>query len=574
MIESGPRRQTQRAALRLKSWTRHGLRIAIVVGVLWLLRAQQLERAESAAAAAAQGVDLADVVDFFPEADHLRDPIGPSGQQAVIDHDGNTLGFVLQTDPASQSIIGYSGPTNTLLAFSAAQRLIGMRSLNSSDTPEYVRQVFANSDFQAQVLGRHWSELSDSADIDVVSGATLTSVAVITGVASRLGGEPPNLKFPKPVELAEVMHWFPSAQSLQASVEIEQAWDVVDATSERLGWVVRTTPAGDPITGHEGPTDTLIAFDSTGHVVGIAVHETYETEEYVDWIRDDDYFLNLFNGKTATELAEMDLFEEQVEGVSGATMTSMAMADAIKLRAAAIRPPPETEPPTTAETRFDRTSWSLIAIVALGLLMSATHLRGQRWLRVVYQLALIGYFAFVNSDLISQALLAGWAVNGIPWRIAPGLVLLTAAAFLVPVTSRAQMYCHHVCPFGAAQQLLHRVIRVRWHPPRAVRAVLATIPAALLALTILVATGQMKEFDLAQIEPFDAFNWRLATLASILIAAAGLAASCFIPMAYCRYGCPTGELLNYVRFRRANHWLTRRDIFALACLGLAYYFSG
>jgi len=52
----------------------------------------------------------------------------------------------------------------------------------------------------------------------------------------------------------------------------------------------------------------------------------------------------------------------------------------------------------------------------------------------------------------------------------------------------------------------------------------------------------------------------------VVIAVLGLVASVFIPQAYCRFGCPTGALLNFVRSTgSADHW-GRRDSTALAFL--------
>ena len=70
-------------------------------------------------------------------------------------------------------------------------------------------------------------------------------------------------------------------------------------------------------------------------------------------------------------------------------------------------------------------------------------------MRIGFQLLLIGYLGFVNGDMVSQSLLVGWAQNGVAWRLAPGLVLLVAAAFLTPLLTRRQVYCHQLCPHGA-----------------------------------------------------------------------------------------------------------------------------
>jgi hypothetical protein len=48
-----------------------------------------------------------------------------------------------------------------------------------------------------------------------------------------------------------------------------------------------------------------------------------------------------------------------------------------------------------------------------------------------------------------------------------------------------------------------------------------------------------------------------------------LVASFFVPQAYCRFGCPTGALLNFVRARGPADRFSRRDAAALVLVGLA-----
>jgi hypothetical protein len=69
-------------------------------------------------------------------------------------------------------------------------------------------------------------------------------------------------------------------------------------------------------------------------------------------------------------------------------------------------------------------------------------------------------------------------------------------------------------------------------------------------------------FDLAGIEPFDAYIVRTAGFASLAIAVTSLVASLFVPMAYCHYGCPTGALLNFVRAHGRIDRFGRREIAA------------
>ena len=104
--------------------------------------------------------------------------------------------------------------------------------------------------------------------------------------------------------------------------------------------------------------------------------------------------------------------------------------------------------------------------------------------------------------------------------------------------------------------------------PRLVHRLLVLIPP--LLLLIIVATALLHlPLNLAGLEPFDAFVFWIAGSATLAIAVVGLAASALVPMAYCRYGCPTGSVLDYLRLHGHSDRLSRRDGFAAALLVLA-----
>ena len=191
-------------------------------------------------------------------------------------------------------------------------------------------------------------------------------------------------------------------------------------------------------------------------------------------------------------------------------------------------------------------------------------------MQIGWRLLLIGFLGVWQGEMLSQAMHVGWARNGVPWRNAGSLVLLAAAAWLVPVLTGRNIYCTHLCPHGALQQLFrHRLpwqVRPRGWWARALRA----IPLLLLVWCLLVGMRSWP-YSLVDIEPFDAWIWRVASGATIAIAVIGLALSLLVPMAYCRYGCPTGAMLQYFRFHgRSDRWL-QRDSWAL---GLALLVVG
>ncbi|MFG0331967.1 MAG: 4Fe-4S binding protein, partial [Maioricimonas sp. JB049] len=345
-------------------------------------------------------------------------------------------------------------------------------------------------------------------------------------------------------------------------------WSVSDAEGKEMGTLVRLSHAADNIVGYHGPTDGFLGVGSDGKAIGLVVGETYDNEPYIDYVREEKYFLNLLNERPLVELAQLDPYEEQIEGVSGATMTSLAVIDGIVAAAREaerirLLPEPEVRPLVDLRTRDIGTA----AVVLGGVLIGFTRLRGVWWIRLLWLLLVIGYLGFVNGDMVSQAMLVGWAQSGVPWRSATGLVLLTVAAFLVPFTSRTNLYCSHLCPHGAVQQLI-RPRKRRRSPPRNVRRVLAIVPGLLLVWVIIVAMTH-SPFSLVDIEPFDAYVFRIAGWATMTVAVVGLIASAFVPMAYCRYGCPTGALLDWLRLNARSDRLTWRDGLAVGLVLLA-----
>ncbi len=492
------------------------------------------------------------------------------GGQTVLDEFERPLGYVVQTSPASDAIIGYSGPTNTLIAFDTQNRIRGLEILRCGDTADHLQAVLADRRFLESFRGLSWQEAAGRRDVDGVSGATLTSLAIAEGIVRRLGGTPHSYRFPDPLTVQEVTAFLPRAARLADWEQRPGLFRVEDAAGQLIGFAGRTSPTADDWIGFQGPTDTLFVMDAQQRVLGIAVRHSYETPEYLQWVKDDQRFLSRFNGKNLDELAELDLAAAGIEGVSGATMTSLAMAETLVRTAQAVRDAkPAAEPPRWAIAARD---WGTAAVVCGGLWLAFTGLRGRRVVRVAFQLLVIVSLGFVNGDMLSQSLLVGWAQNGVAWRFAPGLVLLVAVAFLVPLTTHRQVYCHHLCPHGAVQQLIKNAVPRKWRPAgrlaRWLSHALSLVPLGLLVWVVIVALCQLP-FNLAAIEPFDAYVWRVAGWATVAIAIGGLAFSLLVPMAYCRFGCPTGAVLNYLRLQGAGDRWTRRDAAALALLGLA-----
>ncbi|MEQ1749144.1 MAG: 4Fe-4S binding protein [Prosthecobacter sp.] len=529
-------------------------RIGLLVAAVLVIRSTVQVREKEEAAVALMPERLRD---YFPKISTLGVANPSSGWRAALGSEGETLGYVCTTAPESDKIIGYSGPSNCLLVFDVKGKLTGVRLLKSHDTADHVAEVVADRAFFAQ--------FKETKPLHIVTGATLTSAAIAQGVLEKLGrARGTSLRFPEEITLAEVQRLEPLAAKLQPSPKHAGGQEVLDGSGKLIGIAVRTSPVTDTLVGYKGPTDTLMLLDASGSVLKrIALRKSYDSKRYVAYVTGDDYFQKLFNEMTLEQLADIDFKAAKVEGVSGATETSYSVAEGLKLRAKSLL---EQQP--SGWLRLIHWRWQdtgHVSVLLSAFLMAFTRLRGHAWLRHLHHALLVAYGGFIAGEMLSQGLLLGWAAHGTPWRSAPGLLLLTVVALLGPVFTSKQLYCHHICPHGALQQLLARRFKWQWRVTAAQECRLTKIPFLLLSF-VFVSVIVGWAVDLNSLEPFDAYLFRIAGWASLAIAVIGLVTSLFQPLAYCKYGCPTGALFKLLRYTGDADRLGARDWVAAGLL--------
>jgi NosR/NirI family transcriptional regulator, nitrous oxide reductase regulator len=543
----------------LRTWGVRLFRATLLVSILALLRLQ------SDGGRGIEGtIELQDALPLFPTAFDLR--AGPD-LTAVLSEDSTPLGYAVKTLPISEDTIGYAGPSDVLIAFDEAGSVTGTELLWSGDTKEHADAVLVNTEFFDAFLGWTFGGENDPKQIDAVSGATLTSFAIIQSVALRLGEEQPSLKFSDPIAIADVERIFPEAFRLIDDDADPRFQTVLDESGLTLGRLIRTAPHSDGIMGYRGPSDGLVGLTPDGLVAGITLGATYENQRYADYVRDDDYFTERHQGERLEELAEMDRSRAWIEGVSGATMTSGALMEGVADRAQALL----SAPPEPSSFHFRNLlkirDFAALTAILLGCVLSFTRLRAMKSARLALHLYLVLILGLWAGDMVSLAVLGGWAKGAVPLKNAPGLVALVTAALALPWATGKPVYCQHLCPHGAAQTLLYRLIPGRVRLPGLLRRTLRIIPFLLLLTGVTIAAANLST-SLSALEAFDAWIIGVGGLASLSIALVGLIVSAYVPQAYCKYGCPTGLILEYTRLRRQENGLTRRDGLAVLLLAI------
>ncbi|MEY3529268.1 MAG: Thiamine biosynthesis lipoprotein ApbE precursor [Verrucomicrobiota bacterium] len=541
---------------RLQAWAVRLWRLGALGVAVWLL---QLTTPTPDSALAQ--LTVADAQAFFPEAVAIKP--GPQATLVVRDQYQNKIGLLLTTQPEAEKVLGYQGPSNILVALDNHDRVVGTRILSSEDTPGHVDKLRDNPKFAKSL--RDWRPTSEPAPkLEGYAGSTLTALSIVQSIQQRTAGTYASLRFPTPLSLDEVKQLgYPTAAGFERNVP-RLGWNLVrDAQGKILGYAVRSSPSSDEINGYAGPSETLIAVDVDQLTIRkIVLRETYDTTQYVQRIYDDEEYLKSLTKWNTKEWPKIDFTSAQLEGVAGATLTSYAIAEGIKQRFA---------DDAKGELAKRRGTWDIIqqaagwCFLAGALLMTFTTLHGKPWVRTVWQLLLVAGLGLWLGQMISLSLFVGWARHGLPGGPTAGLVALGAIALLIPWSTRRQAYCHQICPHGAAQELLGRFPKLHLRLSAQTHRWLRVIPFVLLGGAFLAAL-LWPRWSLGQLEPFDAWLLSGVALSSAIIAVLGLIVAVFIPQGFCKYGCPTGALLNFTRTQTKHETWAKRDTFAALLL--------
>lgn len=223
---------------------------------------------------------------------------------------------------------------------------------------------------------------------------------------------------------------------------------------------------------------------------------------------------------------------------AAAAQTGRAFGRSLSPADTAVRPDP---------TVLYFRSVDLPAAAALGVLLLAAVVplfsksRAWRTVQLALDVAVLGVW---NGLFLSTARLVGWAGASLPDDAARSAasLLMIAMAFLYPLFGRASHYCLHACPYGAAQELAHRLPVPKWRmPPRWVRALTTFRRVLWAALMLALWCGPFAAWT--GWELFGAFAWRAVPPLVVALAIVFLALAVFVPRPYCRFLCPTGTLL-------------------------------
>jgi polyferredoxin len=192
------------------------------------------------------------------------------------------------------------------------------------------------------------------------------------------------------------------------------------------------------------------------------------------------------------------------------------------------------------------TSWSRVAWTLLVLLLAAaaffTKIPALRWASLGATFVVLGY---VDGGFLSISHITGVIWVG-PSAIVNDLPLMMMVAFtVVTVVFWGRVFCGYLCPFGALQDFIDRVVPAHFKRelPNGAHRLALKAKYGILALIILPALAGSEASIYQYFEPFGTVFFLADDVVLWSIAGTILLASVVVPRFYCRYACPLGASL-------------------------------
>jgi ferredoxin len=206
----------------------------------------------------------------------------------------------------------------------------------------------------------------------------------------------------------------------------------------------------------------------------------------------------------------------------------------------------DAEEETVLARTLEQTSWPRVGllVVLLGL-VSAAFVMKLGWLRWGALAATVAILGFGGGGFLSVShIISGIKVG--PSVYLSDLPLLLLVSFTVVTTLLwGRVFCGFLCPFGALQDFLERVVprRFRRELPKALHERASLVKYGVLVLVLAPALAGSDLIVFHYFEPFGTVFFLSASVLLWTIALAFLTASAVVPRFYCRYVCPLGASL-------------------------------
>jgi hypothetical protein len=312
----------------------------------------------------------------------------------------------------------------------------------------------------------------------------------------------------------------------------------------------------------DGPGNYVLIQEGQGYggpfVLGIRIMEDGKIHEIIplDHKETPAFVKKIEDAKYRDQFIEKDVNNDFIVGVdinavSGATVTTMAAAEAIRNGAhlAAVEK-------FKLAPKWKKVPWKFgldeILILAIFVLAFVPQIYKQKPWKYIYMVATIAIVGFYLNAAISVGNIAGLALGYIP-GIKDHLIwwILVVGTVLGVIFLGKNVYCYRVCPFHGIEYLLQKISGMKLNPSRVLLKRTRSVVNFLLWLSLMVIFLS-KHPALGSFEPFAMMFSLNGTGIQWFILPLALIGSFFMSTFWCRFFCPCGQALTkMLQFRKS-----------------------
>lgn len=481
---------------------------------------------------------LDEIKKIFPEAVSYK--VTNEDKASVFDSNNLQIGEVLHTLPISSDIKGFAAAIPMIIGINKNNQIQGIVVLKNNETPAFLEKVISTG-LLDKWKGKKTEEAANL-KIDAVTGATMSSSAIIKSIQTRLSGKKTGkIEEKDQFTLEEIKIIFPNASSYQKLSQNRAI--VLDEKSQKLGEALHTLPDCKDLKGFAGNIPMIIGIDSNDKITGIVTQKNSETPPFFQKVIDSG-ILDKWKNLVASEAINI-----KVDAVTGATMSSSCIIKSFKTRVSnhidEVKKEKELLIKKYWDWAYEALAWFFLALSILAYLPKSAVAKYRKTLLAI-SVIIPG---FILARFVSLGLLKAWVSDGIPYSTQIFMTVLVALAVFLPLIFGRAFYCIWYCPFGAAQELCGALTKKKYTPTGKTANVLKKIrPAFLTIILLLILFGA--NIDIYQFEPFSAFMFKSASIVVLSLAVVFLILSIFIRRPWCNYFCPTGQFLENCRRKK------------------------
>jgi len=296
--------------------------------------------------------------------------------------------------------------------------------------------------------------------------------------------------------------------------------------------------------GYNGEVEVLFEVDKDSLIQKTFPASHQETPSYFDKIIEK-HFFEQFQGKKVAGF----LKNKPVNAVSGATITSNAIIQATKNGYA------QGENISVTETKYPLfgmleiiVSYLFVAGIVMSKIKSQKIKKTLRWLTIFISLIFLG---FIYNQPISYSRLSGLLLGNFPdWHKEFYFYILFTGSIVIIFINRKNVYCHSVCPFGAAQEILAKTGKAKVFRPAYYKKL--KFIQRFIALTVVLAALSLNNPVIANYEVFSAFFQLTANAILFAVLFIVIILSLFIKRPWCHFMCPIDSVFDYVKLTRKS----------------------